>query len=129
MSSGIEWLDPGDTAPGVIGLKITGKVSGNDLAQLVERIEACSRDGEKARVYVDMTGFVGYELDVVREKLTNMSVFWNGLERCAYVVDNTWYSHAIGLVDAVTPMHLRAFRSNDREQALAWVAEGSPATA
>ncbi len=42
----------------------------------------------------------------------------------SYVLDWAWMSKMIGLVDAVTPMHLRAFGHNQNEEARAWLLSG-----
>ena len=51
----------------------------------------------------------------------HMGTLWNGIEKCAYVVDRRWMSQMIGLVDAVTPIHLRAFGGDEDAAARAWV--------
>ena len=70
------------------------------------------------------TAYDGYDLGVVKEKLAHMGTLWSGIERCAYVVDKGWMATMIGLVDAVTPMHLRAFGSDQDADARAWVLSG-----
>ncbi len=121
MGEGIEFLDLGTDDPNVIGLKATGKVTAEAIAALVERLESVRSAGHKARLYVDLRHYEGSELPVIKEKLAHMSTFWRSIDRCAYVVDSTWMSTAIGLVDAVTPMHLRAFDSEHDAQARSWI--------
>lgn len=125
MGDGIEFvnLDTGD--PNVIGMRVTGRVTAEAISRLIERLEDLRAAGHKARLYLDLSGYEGYELPVVREKLTHMGTFWNSIERCAYVVDKSWMSTAIGLVDAVTPMHLRAFGTDQDAEARAWILEGT----
>ncbi len=124
MGEGIEFVDLGTDDPNVIGLKATGKVTAEAITALVERLERVRSAGKKARLYVDLRNYEGSELPVVKEKLAHMSTFWRSIDRCAYVVDRTWMSTAIGLVDAVTPMHLRAFDSEHDAQARSWVLSG-----
>jgi hypothetical protein len=125
MNDGIEFVALGTDDPTVIGIKATGKVTAEAIARLVERLEELRASGHKARLYLDLSGYEGYEMPVVREKLVHMGTFWNSIERCAYVVDRAWMSTAIGLVDAVTPMHLRAFGTDEDAQARAWVLDGT----
>jgi hypothetical protein len=91
------------------------------MAEFIARLEQVTADGGRARVFVDMVSYDGSELGVVREKLSHMGTLWGGLERVAYVVDRGWMSGWIGLVDAVTPMHLRAFGPDEAEEAKAWL--------
>ena len=123
LSDGIEFVDLGSDDPSVIGIKATGTVTADAVNRLIERIEGVQASGNKARMYLDLTGYDGYELPVVKEKLAHMGTFWNGIERCAYVIDKGWMSTAIGLIDAVTPMHLRAFGADQDGEARAWVLE------
>ena len=121
MSSGIEYVDLGNDDRSVIGLVVRGKLAGDDMAGLIKRVEHIRSGGSKARLYLDLSEYAGYEVPVVREKLMHMGTLWSGIEKCAYVVDKTWMSKMIGLIDAVTPMHLRAFSTDHDAEARAWV--------
>ena len=121
MSDGIEFVDLGSDDPSVIGLKASGKIAADAIAALADRLESIQASGHKARIYVDLSDYEGSELSVVKEKFAHMGTFWSGIERCAYVVDKGWMSTAIGLIDAVTPMHLRAFDPDHDAEARAWV--------
>lgn len=125
MSYGLEFIDLGTDDPNVIGLKATGKATAEDITRLVERLDNIQASGHKARLYLDLTGYQGYELPVVKEKLAHMGTFWSSIDRCAYVVDNAWMSTVIGLIDAVTPMHLRAFGTDQDTEARSWVISGA----
>ncbi len=121
MTNGIEYLDLCSDDPSVIGLKASGTITADAMVALIDRLESVQASGHKARMYLDLTEYKGSELSVVKEKFAHMGTFWNGIERCAYVVDKGWMSTAIGLIDAVTPMHLRAFDPDQDAEARAWV--------
>jgi hypothetical protein len=123
MSNSIETIKIADD-PNVIGVKLTGKLTGDSMAEFLDRIEQIKSAGGKARVYIDMSAYDGFEMPVVREKAAHMGTLWSSIDRCAYVVDKAWISKAIGLVDAVTPMHLKAFASDEDAAARAWVISG-----
>jgi hypothetical protein len=120
-STGIELMDLGSGDSSVIGMKVTGKVTAQGMAEFIERLEQVTAGGGKARVFVDMVGYDGSEFGAAKEKLSKMGTLWSGIERVAYVVDRGWMSGWIGLVDAVTPMHLRAFGPDESEEAKAWL--------
>ncbi len=124
MDSGFEFIDLGTDNPSVIAMRITGRLHAEVITELVERLEAVSATGQKSLLYIDLVTFEGSDLGVVREKLANMRILWNGIERLAYVLDLAWMSKMIGLVDAVTPMHLRAFGHDQDEEARAWLLSG-----
>ena len=122
---GFEFIDIGTDDPRVIAMRITGKLHTESITELVDRMETVSATGQKSLLYIDLQTFEGSELGVVREKLANMRTLWTGIERLAYVLDVEWMSKMIGLVDAVTPMHLRAFGHDQDEQARAWLISGA----
>jgi hypothetical protein len=124
MIGGTAFVDLGTDDADVVGMKVTGKATAEMISDLVERLESIQRAGKKARLYLDLTAYDGYDLGVVKEKLAHMGTLWSGIERCAYVVDKGWMATMIGLVDAVTPMHLRAFGSDEDADARAWVLSG-----
>ncbi len=121
---GFEFIDLGTDDPRVVAMRITGKLHAEGMAELVKRIETVAATGQQSLVYVDLATFAGSELGVVKEKLTGMRTLWTGIERLAYVLDIEWMSKMIGLVDAVTPMHLRAFGHDQDEEARAWLLSG-----
>ena len=123
MNKNTDFLDLGTSDTNEIGLKVTGKATADTLTELVERLDNIKATGQKARVYLDLSDYNGFELSAVKEKLAHFSTLWGGIERCAYVVDKSWMSTVIGLVDAVTPTHLRAFSSDQDAEARKWVLE------
>ena len=123
MNTGIKYIELDRKAENIIALKTIGKITALDIANLVDRLEAILSKGQKARLYVDLTRYEGSHLPVVKEKLAHFGTFWHGIERCAYVVDSGWMPKAIDLVDAVTPMHLRAFGADQDQEARNWILE------
>ncbi len=121
MNKNTEFVDLGTNDANVIGLKVVGKANADTITELVERLEIIKASGHKARMYLDLSEYEGFELSLVKEKLAHVSTLWSIIERCAYVIDKSWMTTAISLVDAVTPMHLQAFSSDQDAEARAWV--------
>ena len=96
MDSGLEFVELGTNDTNVVGISATGKLTADDITKLVDRLESIQASGSKARVYIDLTGYEGYELSLVKEKFAHLSTFWKSIECCAYVVDKAWMSTAIG---------------------------------
>lgn len=122
--SGTRYIDIGSDDPRVVACVIEGKFTAEDMAAFNERIETIHATGAKALVYLDLTGYSGQELGVAREKLGNLGTLWSGMERLAYVVDQEWMLKLVGVIDAITPMHFRAFAADDTDQAKRWVLGG-----
>ena len=122
VQGGIEFFDMGE--PRAIGIRINGRLTGDAMARFIERVEEVTERGDKALIYVDMVNYDGWEFAVAKEKMENMRTLWDGIERLAYVLDKDWMSRMIGLVDAVTPMNLRAFGPDQEDQARDWLLSG-----
>ncbi|MCP4380809.1 MAG: STAS/SEC14 domain-containing protein [Hyphomicrobiales bacterium] len=120
-SDGIEFIDLGSNEPGLVAVKVKGEITGAAMAAFVSRVEALHAAHDKLRLFVDMTEYSGFEWAVVQEKLANFRTLMTSFDRLAYVVDADWMATWIGLVDAVTPMHIRAFKPADRQKAIDWV--------
>jgi hypothetical protein len=113
-------LESGD--PRVVGAVVQGKLTADDMVAFNRRISAVRAGGSRALVYLDLVGYEGQELiGVARQKLGHMSDLWSGIERLAYVVDREWILKLAGLIDAITPMHFRAYAADEAEEARRWV--------
>lgn len=121
--TGMHYIDIGAISPNVIAVAVEGEVSADAMVEFIDKIETQRKVGEKLRLFVDMTGYTGFEWGVVPEKLAHLRTLLTSFDRIAYVVDREWMATGIGLVDALTPMSLRAFGSEDRDKAIAWVLE------
>ena len=105
-----------------IAMTIDGKVEVEGMAELVRRVEKTKEAGKTCRMFLDLRTFK-FDAGVVGEKLKGMSALWSGIDRLAYVVDSSALRSVIGVVDAVTPMHLRAFSPEQADEARAWAFE------
>lgn len=121
--AGMQYIDIGADTSNVVAVAAAGEISADAMADFIQKIETRSTDGEKLRLFVDMTGYTGFEWGVVPEKLAHLRTLLTSFDRIAYVVDRGWMATGIGLVDALTPMSLRAFSAEDRDEAVAWVLE------
>ncbi len=54
-----------------------------------------------------------------------MRALWDGIERMVYVVDAQWMTTLIGLIDSVTPMHIRAVGHDQADEGKRWLLEGT----
>lgn len=119
--AGVEFTDLNTDNPNAFGMIFRGRVTAEAMAGMIERIERVQASGGKARIYVDMTQYEGWDLGVAKEKLAHIGTLWGGIERLAYVVDREWMAKWIGVIDAVTPMHVRAFEHDEKEEARTWL--------
>ncbi|WP_415715654.1 STAS/SEC14 domain-containing protein [Roseibium sp.] len=120
-TGGIEYLDLAPGRPDVIAIRASGETTGEAMHEFIERIKAAQAEQGKIRLYVDLTGYEGFEWSVVGEKLANFRTLMTSFDRLAYVVDKQWMASWISLVDAVTPMQFRAFKSDQADAAIEWI--------
>ena len=66
MATGSEFVDLGTDDASVVGMKVTGKATAETVSELVERLEQIQGAGKKARLYIDLTAYDGYDLGVVK---------------------------------------------------------------
>jgi hypothetical protein len=125
MGNGIEYIDLGSSDDRVVAAKLVSRLTVEGMAAFLTRIEAIRAAGKKALVYVDATGYDGFELGTAKEKLAHMGTLWNHIERVAYVVDKTWMAKWIGFADVITPIHIRAFEPEQDAEARAWTLTGA----
>ena len=121
--TGMQYINIGAGSPNVVAIAAEGEISADAMEAFIDKIEARRADGDKLRLFVDMTGYTGFEWGVVPEKLAHLRTLLTSFDRIAYVVDREWMATGIELVDALTPMSLQAFGSEDRDKAIAWVLE------
>jgi stage II sporulation SpoAA-like protein len=120
-SGGIEYLDLAPDQPNVIAIRASGETTGQAMHEFIERIKSTQAEHGKVRLYVDLAGYEGFEWSVIGEKLSNFRTLMTSFDRLAYVVDKQWMASWISLVDAVTPMQFRAFKSEESEAAITWI--------
>ena len=62
MATGSEFVDLGTDDLRVIALKVSGKATADTISELLVRIEQIQAAGQKARLYLDLTAYDGYDL-------------------------------------------------------------------
>ena len=118
---GVRFIDPPRPDDRVVACRVEGQLTAEGMKALVDRIQAVVDRGDKARLYIDMTGYEGFELGAVTEKLKNMRMLWNGFDRYAIVGDDRWVEIWTGIVDPLTPQHIRHFGSDKQTEAWMWL--------
>ena len=120
--SGLRYVDAPTDDPRVIAFEIVGKVTEQDMKDILARIEAVVERGEKALVFEAVVDLGGVEFMAIWEKIKSMGTLWKGIERAAVLADSKLLrSFADGFADAVTPMDISAFELSQRDDAWAWL--------
>ncbi len=119
--SGMRFIEPPQPDDRVVAAEIDGQMTGEDMKAMVERLQPIVDRGEKALLYVHMKNYEGYELGVMAEKLKNIGMLWNALDKYAIVGDTRWMEIWIKIVNPITPQQIRHFHPDKTDEAWAWL--------
>jgi hypothetical protein len=113
--------------PGVLGLRASGEVTGEDYEQvLAPAIEGALAGGGKVRLVYELgADYEGFEAGGVRQDLRMGASHFNSFERVALVTDVEWIRHAAGALGFLMPGEVKAFGLGERDAAAAWAAGSS----
>ena len=118
----IEYLD---SAPDVIALRITGRLSRDEIMGTTERIERAFAANEKTHLFVEIADYQGFDWSALGEHLPHAWTLLRQREkfgRIAVVSDHRWILWATRIESALIPgLSYETYRMDEREQALAWV--------
>lgn len=111
--------------PRVIGMRIGGKVSDDDMKRMIDAAElklTALGEGGRLRVYVEVESLGGIELDALIKDLRFALSHFRDFERKAVVSDKAWMRRMAKIFDPLFPnIELRHFSTEQRDDARAWV--------
>ena len=116
-----------DSPDHVIAIRLTGKVTGEDIAQYQEILDEKLQGDRPISLCVDVTGLEDMNFDAFTagakadfELLSHLGRF----HRCAFVSDKEWPEAVVRYIDPIFPiLELKVFGAEEREAAIAWAAE------
>jgi SpoIIAA-like len=116
-----------DMPPGVIGVRMSGKVTGAEYHELVDPVLEALDRGEQVRyLVVTSPDFEGLDLDALWQDVKTAGSVGlkhrKAWERFALVTDKDWMRRAVAAFGWLSPGELRVFDPDQLEDAKAWVA-------
>ena len=116
-----------DSPGNVIAIRLTGKVTGEDIAQYQKLLEEKLAGSDPISLCVDFTGLQDMNFDAFTEGakadfelLSHLGRF----HRCAFVSEKEWPEAVVRYLDPIFPvLQLKVFPSGQRDAAIAWAAE------
>jgi hypothetical protein len=116
-----------DMPPGTIGVRMSGKVTGDEYHELVDPVLEALDRGEQVRyLVVTAPDFDGLDLDALWQDLKTAGSVGlkhrKAWERFALVTDKDWMRRAVAAFGWLSPGELRVFDPAELEDAKAWVA-------
>lgn len=111
----------------VISVKISGKITGEDLDTIMDRLDAVMAGHDKVHVFVEAYSITSLELAELPGYFARAAPLLGKLSRfgrVAVVADQAWLRAGTRLESALLPsISYRVFTPDQRDAALAW-AEG-----
>ena len=114
-----------DRPPGVMALTMSGKITGNDLTAIMDRLDQVMATEGKVHLFVETQSISGIEISSMPEYLSRAMPLFGKLSRfgrIAVVADQSWIRAGTRLESALLPnVSYRVYMPDEREDALAWV--------
>ncbi len=122
-------LETIDSADDVIALKVSHKITGNDLESMMDRVNEVMSRHDKVHVFVETSSIDGLEVSSLPSHMARTMPLFGKLDRfgsVAVVADQAWMRVGTRLESALLPnISYRTYMPDERDEAFAWVA-GSP---
>jgi hypothetical protein len=111
----------------VAAVKISGTMTGADYDQMIAEVECKLARHEKIGVLLDLSEFKDFTCDAAWKDIKYDVSKFHELKRFpreAIITDKAWMRVAAEIADPLIPhVAIRPFGPNEREAAMAWVAE------
>ena len=105
----------------VVGVKIDGELTTEDMKTLIDRFQSIVDRNEKVLFYLDMQGYEGSEFGVVTEKFKHIGMLWKAVDKYAIVGETRWMEISVKIVDPLTPQQIKHFAPDRVTEAWAWL--------
>ncbi|HAS88279.1 MAG TPA: STAS/SEC14 domain-containing protein [Desulfovibrio sp.] len=113
-----------EIAPKVLGLKILGKISEEDMHKMIAACEKKMESAERIAVYVEVVEMGGISLNTLVEDLKFVLPNLKRFSKKTVVSSSKWHEPLIKIGDKLFPsIEVRHFTPKQREDALKWVKE------
>lgn len=113
------------SADDVLAVRIAGKITGDDLADIMGRLEAMMAVNRRVHVYAETAAIDGIEMAGLAAHIARAAPLLGKLGhfgRVAIVADQAWIRLLTRIESAILPhIGYRVFRPGERDAALAWV--------
>jgi hypothetical protein len=118
-------LDQLDSVDDVLAIKVSHKVTGQDLDTIMDRLDAIMAGHDKVHIFVETHAIDGIELTSLPSYMARALPLLAKLDRfgrVAVVADQGWIRAGTRLESAMLPnIKYRVYMPDERQEALAWV--------
>ncbi len=114
-----------DSPDDVIALRVSQKITGEDLEKIMDRLDPLMGGDGKVHVFVETQGISGIEVSGLPAYVSRAWPLFGKLDRfgrVAVVADQAWMRAGTRLESAMLPnISYRTYMPEERDEALAWV--------
>lgn len=118
------------SADDVIAIRVSHKITGEDLETIMDRLDAAMEKHDKVHVFVESQSIDGIELSGLASYSARAMPLFGKLTRfgrVAVVADQAWVRFGTRIESALLPfIEYRTFTPEGRDDALAWVGGKTP---
>lgn len=114
-----------ETPDNVLAVRIAGKITGEDLRDIMDRLEVMMATNGQVHVYAETSSIDGIEIAGLASHIARAAPLIGKLGqfgRVAVVADQAWIRILTRMESAILPhISYRVFEPGQRDEALAWV--------
>ncbi len=114
-----------DSPDDVIALRVSQKITGEDLERIMDKLDPLVAGEGKVHVFVETQGISGIEVSGLPAYVSRAWPLFGKLDRfgrVAVVADQAWVRAGTRLESAMLPnIRYRTYKTEERDEALAWV--------
>ena len=114
-----------DSPEDVIALRVSQKITGEELDRIMDRLDQVMGGHDKVHVFVETEGISGIEVSGLPAYVSRAWPLFGKLDRfgrVAVVADQAWVRAGTRLESAMLPnISYRTYMPEERAEALAWV--------
>lgn len=114
-----------ETADNVLAVRIAGKITGEDLRDIMDRLEVMMATNGQVHVYTETSSIDGIEIAGLASHIARAAPLLGKLGqfgRVAVAADQAWIRILTRMESAILPhISYRVFEPGQRDEALAWV--------
>lgn len=115
-----------DMPPGVMGIRVAGRLRGNELREIRPSLHALLLSGDIRIVEVIDPDYEGYGhgglLEDLKLGLGTVLPHQSAFKRIAIVSDKEWIAHALHALEWMVPGELKVFSLDQLDEAKTWAA-------
>ncbi len=106
----------------IVGLNIDGKIEASDLDRVVKSVENRLKQGEKLRIYAEVSNWSGMSVEAFIQDLKFSWQHLQDFEKEAIVSDHLWLKTLAAVGNTLfSGIEVKHFTFDERDKALEWI--------